>query len=160
MDAIPLSHPDWISSSRLREQKIWLFRKSAHWADHIITLSEFSKTEIAKYFGISENRISVTPLGVDDRYFERLSGFNVESIVAKYSLLERYFIFIGTFQPRKNLDLLIAAHEALPPKAREEYPLMMVGRSGWGCSDLIARLSQYPPGGLVRWLQNVGDLEK
>ena len=85
MDAIPLSHPHWVSSS-FRRQKNWLWRKSAHWANHIITLSEFSKSEISKYFDIPESRISVTPLGVDERYFDRLTGGDVDAVVARHAL--------------------------------------------------------------------------
>ena len=160
MDAIPLSHPQWVSTS-FRRQKNWLWRKSAHWANHIITLSEFSKSEISKHFDIPESRISVTPLGVDERYFDRLTGGVVDAVVNRYSLPGNFFLFVGTFQPRKNLERLISAHEALPSKIREEFPLILVGRSGWGCDDLLARLGNYTAkGGSVRWLQNVDDLEK
>jgi alpha-1,3-rhamnosyl/mannosyltransferase len=160
MDAIPLSHPQWVGGN-FRKQKNWLWRKSAHWADHIITLSEFSKTEISNHFKISESHISVTPLGVDERYFERLKGEDVDSVVARHNLPDNFFLFVGTFQPRKNLERLISAHEALPSKIREVFPLILVGHSGWGCADLLARLGNYfENGGAVRWLKNVNDLEK
>ena len=160
MDAIPLSHPHWVSSS-FRRQKNWLWRKSAHWANHIITLSEFSKSEISKHFDIPESRISVTPLGVDERYFDRLTGGVMDAVVNLYDLPINFFLFVGTLQPRKNLERLISAHEALPSKIRQEFPLILVGRSGWGCDNLLARLGNYTAeGGSVRWLQNVDDLEK
>jgi glycosyltransferase involved in cell wall biosynthesis len=160
MDAIPLSHPQWVSSG-FRRQKNWLWRKSAHWANHIITLSEFSKSEIVKHFEIPESRISVTPLGVDERYFERLNGSEVDSVVAQHALPANFFLFVGTFQPRKNLERLLSAHEALPKKIRQDFPLILVGHSGWGCPDLLARLGNYAAdAGPVRWLQNVGDFEK
>ena len=160
MDAIPLSHPQWVSAS-FRRQKNWLWRKSARWANHIITLSEFSKSEISKHFDIPESCISVTPLGVDDRYFDRLTGGVVDAVVNRYALPSNFFLFVGTFQPRKNLERLISAHEALPSKIRQEFPLILVGRSGWGCDELLARLGNYmAKGGSLRWLQNVDDLEK
>ena len=160
MDAIPLSHPQWASQS-FRRQKNWLWRKSAHWANHIITVSEFSKSEISRHFDIPESRISVTPLGVDERYFDRLTGSVVDAVVNRYALPSNFFLFVGTFQPRKNLDRLISAHEALPSKIRREYPLVLVGHNGWGCDDLLARLGNYmAKGGSVRWLHNVDDLEK
>jgi glycosyltransferase involved in cell wall biosynthesis len=159
MDAIPLSHPQWVTPA-FRRQKNWLWRKSAHWADQIITLSEFSKSEISKHFEIPESRISVTPLGVDERYFDRLTGDDAQAVVARYELPARFFLFVGTFQPRKNLERLLSAHEALPRKIREEFPLILLGRSGWGCAELQARLGNYQPNGVVRWLQNVGDFEK
>ena len=54
MDAIPLSHPQWASQS-FRRQKNWLWRKSAHWANHIITVSEFFKSGISRHFDIPKS---------------------------------------------------------------------------------------------------------
>lgn len=159
MDAIPLSHPQWVSA-RFRMLKNWLWRKSGHWADHIITISEFSKQEISYHFGIPENRISVTPLGVDERYFERISEDETRRAIKKYSLPENFFLFVGTLQPRKNLRRLLAAHEMLPKKTQEEFPLILVGNYGWGCEDLVAHLESHQVSGTVKWLQKVNDLDK
>lgn len=159
MDAIPLSHPQWVSS-RLRGLKNWLWRTSGHWADQVITISDFSRTEVAKHFGIPESRITVTPLGVDDRYFERLSGDAAEAVLGKYGVPERFFVFVGTLQPRKNVERIVQAHEALPAALRAQCPLLIVGRNGWGCDDLVAKLNACTADGPVRWLQSVNDFEK
>lgn len=159
MDAIPLSHPQWVSS-RLRGLKNWLWRTSGHWADQVITISDFSRTEVAKHFRIPESRITVTPLGVDDRYFERLSGDAAEAVLAKYGVPECFFVFVGTLQPRKNVERIVQAHEALPAALRAQCPLLIVGRNGWGCDDLVAKLNAFAADGPVRWLQSVNDFEK
>jgi glycosyltransferase involved in cell wall biosynthesis len=159
MDAIPLSHPQWVSQGA-RRLKNWIWRKSGHWADHVITISEFSKLEIAKHFCIAEEKISVTPLGVDDRYFERIEAAQAEAAVSAFNLPEQFFLFVGTFQPRKNIERIVDAHEALPPALRKDFPLLIVGRNGWGVDALVARLNAYPQNGVVRWLQNVDDLAK
>jgi len=159
MDAIPLSHPHWVNQ-HLRPLKNWLWRASGQWADHVVTISEFSKREIAHHFGIPETKISVTPLGVDARYFERLTSNETDAVVAKYRLPEQYFLFVGTLQPRKNVERLLDAHAALPPALQRSVPLLVVGRHGWGCERLVSRLKAHVEGGSVRWLQNVTDLEK
>jgi glycosyltransferase involved in cell wall biosynthesis len=159
MDAIPLSHPEWVSQG-LRGLKNWLWCRSSQWADHVMTISEFSRTEVAKHFRIPESRITVTHLGVDDRYFERLSGDSAEAVLSKYGVSERFFVFVGTLQPRKNVDRLVQAHEALPSALRAHCPLLIVGRNGWGCDDLVAKLNSYATDGPVRWLQSVNDFEK
>ncbi len=159
MDAIPLSHPQWVSQ-RLRGIKNWLWRKSGQWADHVITISDFSRIEVAKHFCIPESRITVTPLGVDDRYFERLTGDAADAVVSKYAVPEQFFVFVGTLQPRKNVERIVQAHEALPAALRAQCPLLIVGRNGWGCDDLVAKLRSCSPHGPVRWLQSVNDFEK
>lgn len=158
-DAVPVSHPHWTSSG-MRRLKNWLWLRSSQWAQHIITISEFSRGEIAHHFRIEEDKISVTPLGVDERYFERLCGEEAEQAVAGLSLPERFFMFVGTFQPRKNIERIVDAHEALPTALRKAVPLLIVGRNGWGADELVARLRAYGPDGDVRWLQNVGDVAK
>jgi alpha-1,3-rhamnosyl/mannosyltransferase len=80
--------------------------------------------------------------------------------VAKYRLPEQYFLFVGTLQPRKNVERLLDAHAALPPALQRSVPLLVVGRHGWGCERLVSRLKAHVEGGSVRWLQNVTDLEK
>ena len=68
MDAIPLSHPEWVTYRHKRLVNA-MWRRSAHWADHIVTISAFSRDEISRHFRIPESRISVMPLGVDERWF-------------------------------------------------------------------------------------------
>jgi glycosyltransferase involved in cell wall biosynthesis len=159
MDAIPLSHPQWVNQ-HLRALKNWLWRASGQWADHVVTISEFSKREIAHHFGIPEAKISVTPLGVDARYFERLAGIEADAVVTKFRLPEQYFLFVGTLQPRKNVERILDAHAALPIALQRSVPLLVVGRHGWGCDALVARLKAHGEDGTVRWLQNVTDFEK
>lgn len=155
MDAIPLSHPQWVSY-RFKALKNEAWRRSVHWADHVLTISDFSRQEIARWFRISESRISVIPLGVDQRWSFSPDSAERERIRAAYDLPERFFLFVGTLQPRKNVDLLLKAHAGLPAEMRRACPLIVVGRRGWACDDLVARL-QASAASEVRWLQYVPD---
>lgn len=159
MDAIPLSHPQWVNQ-HLRLLKNSLWRASARWADHVVTISEYSRREVSGHFGISENKISVTPLGVDARYYERLVGQDAEAVVQKYQLPERFFLFVGTLQPRKNLTRLLDAHAALPLVLRRDVPLVVVGRQGWDSEVVVRRLQAQQGQGELRWFQDVSDFEK
>lgn len=153
MDAIPLSHPEWVTY-RHKSVMNEAWRRSAHWADHVLTISDYSRREIARCFRIPEKRISVIPLGVDERWFTASDDSQQQAVKGRYGLPDRYFLFVGTLQPRKNLALLLQAHEALPATVREECPLVIVGREGWGCDELVARLksASLPH---VRWLDYV-----
>ena len=48
-----------------------------------------------------------------------------------------FFLFVGTLQPRKNVDRLLDAHAALPDRLKKNIPLVVVGRAGWGCEALV-----------------------
>jgi len=159
MDAIPLSHPQWASQCG-RQIKNWFWRKSGHWADHVITISEYSRQQIAHHFNISENRISVTHLGVNDSYFERIDAATSNLVAKKHDLPENFFLFIGTLQPRKNVERIVLAHKALPSSIRNQYPLIIVGHRGWGCEALVAELKNSRARDPVQWLRNVNDFDK
>jgi len=152
-DAIPLSHPQTLRSPAGR-LKAGLWRRTADWATEVITISEHSKREIVKWFGISEENIKVTPLGVDDDWYQPVADERQLEVVAKHNLPERFFFFVGTLQPRKNIRRIIDAHKTLPPAFRRECPLVIAGRHGWKCDAEVAELRSCEDGTL-RWLHYV-----
>lgn len=139
MDAIPLSHPEWVRT-RFAAQKRWIWRRAAGWADRVLTISEFSKRELVRHFGLPDQRIDVIPLGVDARRFERIPDDGRLRTLARLGLPDRFFLFVGTLQPRKNLERALDAHASLPPRIRDALPFVVVGRTGWGCEALVRRL--------------------
>lgn len=156
MDAIPLAHPEWVSY-RFKRLKNALWAKSVNWANHIVTISEYSKTQIAQWFRFPEDRIRVVPLGVDDAWFDSLADVEVERVVERYGLPPRYFVFVGTLQPRKNLARVIRAHQSLAASMRTEMPLVVVGRAGWECDQEVGLLNKRDEA--LRWLQYVPQVD-
>lgn len=152
-DAIPLSHPEWINYS-FKTVKNALWKRSAHWTDQVITVSEDSKREIVRWFGIPPERISVTPLGVGRQWFAEIPQKELERVRLKHALPERFFLFVGTVQPRKNVGRLLEAHRSLPAKLRREVPLVVAGRAGWLCEAEVAALEGGDDGAL-RYLRHV-----
>lgn len=151
MDLIPQLHPEWIKQD-LRSVKSWLFTQSIRTADHIITISEHSKRDMVEHLGLSPDRVSVTPLGVDPIYFERIEPLQRDAVLDKYSLKPGFFVFIGTLQPRKNLPRILEAFQSLPDDVRKAHPLIVVGRDGWNNEDLIPQLKALEQRGEGRWL--------
>jgi glycosyltransferase involved in cell wall biosynthesis len=156
MDAIPLSHPEWVTL-RFRTAKNALWKKASHWATQIITISEYSKCQIAEHFGLPPERISVTPLGVDERWFRPVAGGKWEDVSSRLGLPEHFFLFVGTLQPRKNVGRVIDAYRALPRAVRDEVPLLIAGRAGWQCDDVVSALTSQAYGSSVRWLRHLPD---
>jgi glycosyltransferase involved in cell wall biosynthesis len=151
MDAIPLSNPEWVGY-RFKKISNEAWRRSVHWADHVITISEYSKQEIIRWFRYPADRISVTPLAVDERWQLPPLPERLAALRSRYDLPEGYFLCVGTLQPRKNTMAVIRAHKRLPPALRKTHPLVVVGRPGWQCDDVVAALQTDP---LVKWLQNL-----
>lgn len=158
MDAIPLVHPEWVSK-RLRIFKNMAFRKMACSAQRIITISEYSKTDIVHYLEIPSERISVTHLGVNPAYSQPVAPDKRHAVLQRYGLEPGFFIFVGTIQPRKNVARIIEAHRMLPLQMQKARPLVIVGRYGWGSDELLPELLALKGRGCGRWLDNVSDEE-
>lgn len=151
MDVIPLLHPEWIKKD-LKRLKSWLFANSIRRVEHIITISEYSKQDMVEHLGITAERISVTPLGVDPVYFRRIPDNEREQVLSKHGLQPGFFLFVGTLQPRKNLPRVLDAFEQLPAALRKAHPLIIVGRDGWNNGDLLPRLEALQHRGEGRWM--------
>ncbi|MGK0289510.1 MAG: glycosyltransferase involved in cell wall biosynthesis [bacterium] len=101
-------------------------------ADHIITVSESTKSDLLQKFPkLKNDRVSVTPLAASE-HFTQSSSQSIENIHSKYQLSKTYFLSLGTFEPRKNLKRLIEAFRELKKKPSFEHVgLVLVGGSGW-----------------------------
>lgn len=159
MDVIPLSHPQFLKS-KSRHLKSFLWKKLTQRADRIITISEFSKTEITKHLGFSENQIDVIPLGVGERYFQRVSEIDKQATLKALGITSPFFLFLGSIQPRKNLVRLLEAHAKLPRSLAQEYPLVIAGKLAWDDGQTVASIKRAVSEGRAKWLNYISEEQK
>lgn len=125
----------------------WLnltLKKSCERADLIVTVSEFSKSEIIKYLGVPEKKIVVMPNGVDlELYHPNYSEWAVASCRKKYHIDQEYYLYLGTLEPRKNLVNLIKAYHLLKEKLQKSTPkLVLAGGKGWYYESIFETVEQ------------------
>jgi glycosyltransferase involved in cell wall biosynthesis len=123
---VPHFHPpERVLFSRL------LFRKRCCKVDHFLTISEFTKKAVETLLGPLNNCITVTPLAHDPTIFYRRTSMEVKAMRESYRLPEKYFLFVGVGDPRKNLRVILEAlsHSGL------RIPLAAVGWRGWSRLD-------------------------
>jgi alpha-1,3-rhamnosyl/mannosyltransferase len=153
-DAIPLLHPEWLSPN-LRRIKQAVFKQTGHWANHVITISRHSAEDLVYAFGLDPNQITVVSQAVEQVFFDRLTSEETNQVLAKYGLRAGFYIFVGTLQPRKNVERIIQAHRQLPSSLRQERPLVIVGRNGWETENLLPNLEKLESSGDGKWLRYV-----
>jgi glycosyltransferase involved in cell wall biosynthesis len=139
-DALPIKYPEWCSPG-MRGAKNWLQKKATAKVDHVIALSHFAVAELVECFGVDENKVSVVPCGVGAEWLQAPDPARVHATLAANGLRPGYFLFVGTLQPRKNIERLLAAYLALPATVRAERQLVIVGSAGWRCEDLLRRIA-------------------
>ena len=138
-DAVTMQYPQWCNP-RLRTIKNWVQCNAARKADHVIALSAFAVAELVEFFGVDARRISVVPCGVSVQWAAQPAPDDVAATLRGFGLVPGYFLFVGTLQPRKNIDRILAAYLSLPTAIRRAHQCVIVGRAGWRCADTIARI--------------------
>jgi alpha-1,3-rhamnosyl/mannosyltransferase len=103
-------------------------------ADGIIAVSENTRNDAIRILGIDPGKIRVIYPGVGEEYFS--VGNETRALTLPY------FLFVGTMEPRKNLDTLLTAWMQLPSSFRRENRLVIAGMSGWKSEDTLRRLIQ------------------
>ncbi len=104
-DVSALQHPEWFSPKFALWYRIMLPALASR-ARHIITVSEHSRRAIMQTMGVRSEKITVVPNGVTAEMFTPRQGGRVRM---KYRLPERYILFVGSIDPRKNLGRLLQA---------------------------------------------------
>lgn len=104
------------------------FRRRARKADSFLSVSAFTRSEVMKFLGLKEDKITVTPLAHDPRTFYPRSLQEVDKIRRRFTLPDQYFLFVGSGDPRKNIRVIPEALE----RAKIRIPLVIAGWSGWG----------------------------
>lgn len=159
MDVIPLSHPQFLKSQS-RYLKSFLWKKLAQRADRIITISEFSKEEITKYLGFNAELIDVIPLGVNQRYFGKMSKDQKNSTLKMLGINTSFFLSLGSIQPRKNLLTLLEAHARLPKNFSNEYPIVIAGKLAWDDGQILPAIKKAIAEGRALWLNYITEEQK
>jgi glycosyltransferase involved in cell wall biosynthesis len=120
------------------DQIAWAVRR----ADHILTLSHASKADIIELLNVPPDKITVQHLAADST-FKPLSADDTAPIRQRLNLPSAFILFVGTFEPRKNIDGLLRAYSILRRDMRDAPPLVLAGSRGWlyeGILDLIDQL--------------------
>ncbi|MFC1511043.1 glycosyltransferase family 4 protein [Candidatus Margulisiibacteriota bacterium] len=111
-----------------------LYRKllplSVKGARKIIVPSQIVKDEVIKYYGVAGSKIAVTPEGVSSEFKVVGDKDKLSSVRQRYGLPEKFILYVGTLEPRKNVAKLIEAFRMLKDK-EPGIKLVIVGKKGW-----------------------------
>ncbi|MCX7792128.1 MAG: glycosyltransferase family 4 protein [Chloroflexaceae bacterium] len=116
-----------------------LFCRRAH---HIIAVSEQTKRDVMAAYGVPADKITVIYEAADPRFRPQPPEV-VAGVRRRYRLPDRYLLFVGTIEPRKNLGRLLTAFERLHAGGLTDA-LVIVGKRGWLYEDFFARLEGSP----------------
>ncbi len=141
------------------KQRLWHSlvgaKRTLERAAAIVAVSEHTKRDIVETFGISEQKIHVVSPGVGTQ-FKPQSQSEVERVRTKYSLPERFFLYLGALEPRKNIGAIIAAHE----RAATDADLVIAGGKGWLYDTIFRRAAASKKSDHIRFTGYVDEADK
>lgn len=108
-------------------------------AHRLIAVSEATKRDAVRILRIPPERITVIHSGIPQAFFHTAPD-EIEAVRARYGLKRPFVFALGTIEPRKNIPMLLAAFEALPPSLREHFELVLAGPMGWADSATAAQV--------------------
>lgn len=114
-------------------------------ASRVVTVSEFSGREIAECYGISPDRIAITPNGVDHDLYRPISDQQaVDERLSRYRLNRPYFITVGRLEAKKNTVNLIKAFSLFKARRGVGDPnnLVLVGNPGFGYEEIKRAIAE------------------
>jgi len=114
-------------------------------ATMVLTLSEFSKQDIVRRYGVPPEKVVVTYLAVDPKFRPVRDIERLTTVRQRYGTGEHFVLCVGNLQPRKNVKTLIEAYVRLRRSDRIRHPLVLVGHKAWLYDDIfdMARASGY-----------------
>ncbi|HUV42508.1 MAG TPA: glycosyltransferase family 1 protein [Patescibacteria group bacterium] len=109
-------------------------------AKHLLAISESTKNDIIKNYGLDSSKITVTYPGYDQTRFKPgIKREKIERVKKKYRVKGDYLLFLSTLKPNKNLEGLLEAFKLLDKK---DLSLVIAGRKGWLFNTIFAKVNE------------------
>jgi len=106
-------------------------------AKKIIAVSENTRNDLINVFNVSPEKILTQHSGINNAYQKLNSDDQSLSVIKqKYNLPEKFILFLGTIEPRKNVETLIDAFSIFQRK-NPDYSLIIAGKTGWKCRKTL-----------------------
>ncbi|MFH1405090.1 MAG: glycosyltransferase [Patescibacteria group bacterium] len=110
-------------------------------ASAIITPSESTKHDVVRMFKKNPNSIRVIPHGVSESFKHKMQPED-HGVRSKYKLPQNYALFIGTLEPRKNIQTILIAMEEYRKISENNIQLVIAGAVGWKSTKLYKKLRE------------------
>lgn len=115
-------------------------RRSVHAATLVVAVSQSTKRDVVERFAVPEERVRVIHPAIDTDFRPVDDDRTLAAFRARHGLPDRYILFLGTLEPRKNLLTLIEAYARLRQETADAPQLILAGGQGWYYQAVLERI--------------------
>jgi glycosyltransferase involved in cell wall biosynthesis len=126
-------------------------------ADHILADSHATRLDLIKLLNVPEEKITVVWLAPNARVYRPLNPAEVAQVRGRLQLPERFILFAGTLEPRKNVAGLLRAYRLLRDRNPRSPDLILAGSRGWLFDETRALIDELRLREHVRWIESPPD---
>lgn len=148
-----LHYPDFLTPESRRYYNDQIKAAVAR-ADHIMTDSDATRIDVLNLLGVPPEKVTTVLLGISG-HFRPAPASEIDEVMLRYDLPGEYILFVGTFEPRKNLDGLLRAYFQLKNEVPSAPALVIAGQRGWLCQGIFDLIRELGLESAVLWLEKV-----
>ncbi len=160
MDVSYLHFPELFAKRDLYQLTSWTKYSATH-AKRIFTISQSSKNDILKEYQKQAQEVLVTYPGIKNAESNMNDAVSKKDLQKKFGISGVYILFVGTLQPRKNIERLIEAYARVKQNVKNEkdLQLVIVGKKGWLYEPILEAPKRLGISESVKFLEFVDDNE-
>jgi len=161
MDVSYLYFPEMFNKSDLYQLRSWT-AYSVKNAKKVLTISKSSKNDIIKEYRIPSSKVFVTYPGIKEVLSLEPRVYGMKQIQSKYGVGDKFILFVGTLQPRKNIVRLIEAFSKVLDTNKNELitkdlELVIIGKKGWLYEEILGTPKSLGIEERVKFLEDVNN---
>ncbi len=97
----------------------------------ITAVSNNTKKDITQILDIDSSKIEVIYNAIDEKFLDDVDDITLKEVKDKYNLPKKFFLHVGTLQPRKNISTIVDAFATFKKTDTQDFRLVLAGRKGW-----------------------------
>ena len=126
-DCIHLLFPEYLRNRMAHVYARAMLWTTVHRASRVLTVSEASKKDILRFFGVPEQRVTVIYNAIDERFYDDPREEEIVRVRERYQLHDRFLMYAGNVKPHKNLERLIDAFVVVRQSGFDDLKLLITG---------------------------------
>jgi glycosyltransferase involved in cell wall biosynthesis len=126
-DCIHLMFPQYLPNRFAYAYARTFMSAAAHRSARVLTVSETSKRDILRFFSVPDDKVTVIPNAIDERFGTAPAEDEVRRVRERYQLSDEFVLYTGNIKPHKNVDRLIEAFHQLREEGFGHLRLLIIG---------------------------------